>query len=123
MQLTGRVAMPAPGSKKAPPTFDGDEHTIAEFLEIYERCIDDANLPRDDWVPFFFRYLSRVQHDIFEAFDGVATSSCDVFKESIRESFAGAFKSKKHTLASLDTFIKQSALQPIISDSAMRAYQ
>ena len=119
---TGRAAMPAPGSKKAPPTFNGDEQLIAEFLEIYERCVDDAQLPQADWVPFFFRYLSRSQCDIFEAFEGVEPPNWDTFKESIQESFAGAFKSKKFTLAALDTFIKQSALQPISSDSAMRTY-
>jgi hypothetical protein len=32
--ITGQAAMPVPGSKKAPPTFEGDEKNIAEFMEI-----------------------------------------------------------------------------------------
>ena len=73
-------------------------------------------------MPFFFCYLTRVQRDIFEVFDGVTSSNWGLFKEAVHESFAGAFKVKKHILASLDTFIKQSASQPILSDSAMHAY-
>ena len=114
--------MPAPGSKKAPPTFTGDEQQIAEFLEIYERCVDDAQLPQADWVPFFFRYLSRSQRDIFEAFEGVDAADWNTFKTAIHESFAGTFKTKKHTLTSLESFVKLSASQPVLSDVALRAY-
>ena len=121
-QLTGKAAMPAPGSKKAPPTFDGEEDHIAEFLDIYERCIDDAQLPQPDWVPFMFRYLTRSQRDIFEAFDGFETADWTSFKSAIEESFAGAFKTKRHTLASLDNFVRVSASTPITVDSQLRAY-
>ena len=114
--------MPAPGSKKAPPMFDGEEDHIAEFLDIYECCIDDAQLPQMDWVPFMFRYLSRSQRDIFEAFDGFETADWTSFKSAIEESFAGAFKIKRHTLASLDNFIRASANAPITVDSQLRAY-
>ena len=114
--------MPAPGSKKAPPTFNGEEDQIAEFLEIYERCIDDAQLPQSDWVPFMFRYLTRPQRDIFEAFDGSETADRPTFKSAIEESFAGAFKAKKHTLASLDHFVRVSADVPISFDSQLHSY-
>jgi hypothetical protein len=121
-QLTGKAAMLAPGSKKAPVTFNGNELDVAEFMDVYECCIDDAQLPRSDWVPFLFRYLSRDQRDIFEASNGVDTAEWDTFKASIHESFAGAFKTKKYTMAYLDQFIRQSPLTPIQSDPAPRAY-
>lgn len=114
--------MPAPGSKKAPLTFDGDEQQITEFMDVYERCIDDAQLPRSEWVTFLFRYLTRFQRDIFEAFDGVDPADWDIFKAAIHESFARAFKAKKYTLASLEQFVKQSSANPIQSDPAFRAY-
>lgn len=120
--MIGCAAMLALGSKKAPPTFDGDELQIAEFLEIYECCIDDAQLPQADWVPFFFRYLSRSQRDIFEVFEGVELANWGAFEAAIHESFAGAFKTKKYTLTSLDNFIKLSARNPILSDMALCAY-
>ncbi|KIJ38551.1 hypothetical protein M422DRAFT_258658 [Sphaerobolus stellatus SS14] len=43
--LMGRAAMPAPGSNRAPKTFDGSEDNIVEFLELFENCADDAQLP------------------------------------------------------------------------------
>jgi hypothetical protein len=45
-----------------------------------------------------------------------------MFRAAIHESFAGAFKTKEYTLASLDQFIRQSAAQPIVSDPVLRAY-
>ncbi|KIJ29515.1 hypothetical protein M422DRAFT_269053 [Sphaerobolus stellatus SS14] len=41
----GRAAMPAPGSNRAPKTFDGSEDDIADFLELFENCADDTQLP------------------------------------------------------------------------------
>jgi hypothetical protein len=120
--ITGWAAMPAPGSKKAPHTFEGDEQNIAEFMDIYKCCIDDVQLPRTDWVPFLFRYLSRAHRDIFEVFDSVESADWDVFQAAIHESFARAFKTKKYTLVSLDQFIRQSVAQPIVSDPVLWAY-
>jgi len=56
--ITGKVAMPAPGSNCPPKTFDGKEEDIAEFLEQFENCADDMQLPEAEKVPFLFQYLS-----------------------------------------------------------------
>jgi hypothetical protein len=63
--------------------FNGEEDQIAEFLEIYERCVDDAQLPQSDWVPFMLRYITRPQRDIFEAFDGFESANWESFKSAI----------------------------------------
>ena len=55
--LSRKAAIPAPRSKKAPKMFEGDEDDIAEFLDVYESCADDAQLPKADWVKVMFRYL------------------------------------------------------------------
>jgi hypothetical protein len=93
-QLIGKAAMPAPRSKKAPKMFDGDDDDIAEFLEIYETCAGDAQLPKAEWVKVIFRYLDRSQRLIFEAFNGYAAEDWDVFSAAIKESFGGPFKQK-----------------------------
>ena len=49
--------MPAPRSKRAPKLFKGDEEDIAEFLEAYEFCANDARLPENQRVKVIFRYL------------------------------------------------------------------
>ena len=59
--LSGKAAMPAPRSKKTLKMFEGDEDEIAEFLNVYESCADDAQLPKVDWVKVMFRYLDRSQ--------------------------------------------------------------
>ena len=46
--------MLAPRSKKAPKMFDGDEDDIAEFLAVYEQCMEDAQLPDTDCVKVMF---------------------------------------------------------------------
>ena len=46
--------MPAPRSKKAPKMFDGNEDDIAEFLDVYEQCTEDAHLPNTDCVKVMF---------------------------------------------------------------------
>ena len=51
--------MLAPRSKKAPKMFEGEEKDIAEFLEVYECCADDAQLSKTDWAKFMFRYLDQ----------------------------------------------------------------
>ena len=56
-QLTGKAAMPAPRSEKAPKMFEGNDEDIAEFLDVYERCADDAQLSKTEWVRIMFRYL------------------------------------------------------------------
>ncbi|KAF8514532.1 hypothetical protein JB92DRAFT_2670666, partial [Gautieria morchelliformis] len=114
--------MPAPRSKKAPKTFEGDEEDIAEFLEIYECCADDAQLPKAEWVKFMFRYLDRAQRLTFEAFDGYATEDWDVFSTSIKEAFGGAFQTKKCTRATLDSFIQASAAELITTDTELHVY-
>ena len=114
--------MPAPRSKKAPKMFEGDEEDIAEFLEVYECCADDAQLPKNEWVKFMFRYLDRSLRLTFEAFDGYANGDWDVFSASIKEAFGGAFQTKKCTRATLDAFIHASATKLVTTDTELRVY-
>ena len=114
--------MPAPRLKKAPDMFNGDEDDIAEFLEVYERCADDAQLPKKDWVKFMFRYIDRSQRLTFEAFEGYATEDWEVFSDAIKEAFGGAFQTKKCTRATLDSFIQTSATNVITTDTELRVY-
>ena len=58
-QITGKAAIPGPRSKKVPKMFEGNEEDIAEFLDVYECCADDAQLPKDEWVKIMFRYLGQ----------------------------------------------------------------
>ncbi|KAF8518181.1 hypothetical protein JB92DRAFT_3113142 [Gautieria morchelliformis] len=81
------AAMPLRRSKRAPKLFEGEEEDIAEFLDAYERCADDAQLPKNERVKVIFRYLHWSQELIFKAFDGYATEDWDVFKVSIKEAF------------------------------------
>ncbi|KAF8577298.1 hypothetical protein K439DRAFT_1622186 [Ramaria rubella] len=122
LQLTGKVAMPALGSKKAPRTFNGDEGEIAEFIEVYERCVDDVQLEKKDWVKFLFQYLARGQREIFKTFDGYDITDWAVFRTAIEEAFAGAFKTRRHTLLLFNLFISTTAQQPIHSDTELWAY-
>ena len=96
--ITGKAAMPALGSNRMPKTFDGKEEDIAEFLEQFENCADDEQLPETEKVPFLFRYLSRRQRDIFITFNRCLPAAWDTFKKSIEEAFKGAFKEKKYHL-------------------------
>ena len=121
-QITGKAAMPAPRSKKAPKMFEGNEEDIAEFLDIYECCADDAQLPKEEWVKIMFRYLDRSQRLTFEAFDGYASEDWEVFSASIKEAFGGAFQTKKCTRATLDSFIHTSAAELITTDNELRVY-
>ena len=34
--------------------FDGNEHDIAEFLDVYKQCVEDAQLPDTDHVKVMF---------------------------------------------------------------------
>ncbi|KAF8510322.1 hypothetical protein JB92DRAFT_2831609 [Gautieria morchelliformis] len=120
--LTGKAAMPAPRSKKAPRMFNGEDEDIAEFLEVYETCTGDAQLPKAEWVKVMFHYLERSQRLIFEAFDGYAAEDWDVFSSSIKEEFGGAVQSKKCTRATLDSFVQTSAAKVIITDTEFRVY-
>ncbi|KIJ45391.1 hypothetical protein M422DRAFT_251166 [Sphaerobolus stellatus SS14] len=121
--LTGKAEMPAPGSSRAPKTFDGSEDNIAEFLEIFENCADDAQLPDAEKVSFIFRYLSRSQKDVFKTFDGYDDLDWKKFKAAIEEAFEGAFKEKKYTRQSLIQFTRNNATLPIRTDAELRAYQ
>jgi hypothetical protein len=102
--------------------FNGDEDAIAEFLEVYERCADDAQLPKTEWVKFMFRYIDRSQRLTFEAFDGYAKEDWDVFSIAIKEAFGGAFQTKQCTRATLDAFIHTSAAKVITTDTELRVY-
>ncbi|KAF8490190.1 hypothetical protein JB92DRAFT_3129037 [Gautieria morchelliformis] len=117
-QSIGKAAMPAPQSKKAPKTFEGDEEDITKFLEIYECCANDAQLPKAEWVKFMFRHLACAQWLTFEAFDGYATEDWDVFSASIKEAFGGAFQTKKCTCATLDSF----TAELITTDTELHVY-
>ena len=114
--------MPAPRSKKAPVMFNGNENDIAEFLEVYECCANDAQLPKKEWVKFMFWYIERSQHLTFEAFNGYATEDWDVFRDAIKEAFGGVFQAKKCTCATLDSFIQASATKPITMDTELCMY-
>ncbi|KAF8498434.1 hypothetical protein JB92DRAFT_2834241 [Gautieria morchelliformis] len=121
-QPTGKAAMPPPRSKKAPKTFSGDEDEITEFLDVYECCADDAQLPKTEWVKFMFLYIDRAQRLTFEALDGYATEDWDVFSEAIKEAFVGAFQTKKCTRATLDAFIQTASAKIITTDTELRVY-
>jgi hypothetical protein len=114
--------MLAPRSKKAPKMFDGDDDNIAKFLEIYETCAGDAQLPKAECVKVMFQYLDRSQRLIFEAFNGYAAEDWDMFSVSIKESFGGAFQTKKCTCATLGSFIQASAAKVIITDTEFWTY-
>jgi len=120
--ITGKAAMPAPGSNRAPKMFDGKEEDIAEFLEQFENCADDAQLPETEKVPFLFRYLSRRQRDVFITFDGYSPAVWDTFKKSIEEAFEGAFKEKKYTRQSLIQFTRSRSNIKISTDAELRTY-
>ncbi|KIJ42802.1 hypothetical protein M422DRAFT_253891 [Sphaerobolus stellatus SS14] len=119
----GHAAMPAPGSNRAPKTFDGSEDDIADFLELFENCADDAQLPDKKKVAFIFRYLSRGQKDVFKTFEGCAELDWPKFKTTIEEAFEGAFKEKKYTRQSLIQSTWNNATLPIQTDTELRAYQ
>jgi hypothetical protein len=102
--------------------FEGEEEDIAEFLEVYECCADDAQLPKNEWVKVMFRYLDRSQRLTFEAFDGYATEDWDVFNASIKGAFGGAFQTKLCTRATLDSFILTSAAKCVTTDTELRVY-
>jgi hypothetical protein len=102
--------------------FDGDEEDIAEFLEVYEYCAEDAQLPKTDWVKVMFRYLDRSQRLTFEAFDGYTTEDWDKFSASIKEAFGGAFQTKLCTRATLDSLILTSAAKLITTDTELHVY-
>ena len=74
--------------------FEGNEEDIAEFLDVYECCADDAQLPKEEWVKIMFRYLDRLQRLTFEAFDGYASGDWEVFSASIKEAFGGPSRQK-----------------------------
>ena len=114
--------MPAPRSEKAPKMFEGNNKDIAESLDIYERCADDAQLLKTEWVKIMFRYLDQSQWLIFKAFDGYAEEDWEVLSASIREAFGGAFQMKKCTRTTLDSFIHTSAADLITTDTELCVY-
>ncbi|KIJ55876.1 hypothetical protein M422DRAFT_239030 [Sphaerobolus stellatus SS14] len=120
---TGRAAMPAPDSNHAPKTFDGSKDDITDFLELFENCVDDAQLPDKEKVAFIFRYLSRGQKNIFKMLEGYAELDWIKFKMTIEEAFEGAFKEKKYTPQSLIQFTWNNATLPIQTNAELRAYQ
>ncbi|KIJ36506.1 hypothetical protein M422DRAFT_98930, partial [Sphaerobolus stellatus SS14] len=115
--------MPAPGSNRAPKTFDGSEDDIADCLELFENCANDAQLPDKEKVSFIFRYLSHGQKDVFKTFEGYEELDWTKFKVAIEEAFEGAFKEKKYTRQSLIQFTRNTATLPIQTDAELRAYQ
>ncbi|KIJ22800.1 hypothetical protein M422DRAFT_100377, partial [Sphaerobolus stellatus SS14] len=114
--------MPAPGSSRAPKTFDGNEEDIAEFLEQFENCAEDCQLPDSDKVRFLCRYLGRQQKDIFRAFEGYDTCDWGVFLTAIKEEFEGAFTEKKYTRQSIIQFVRTRSITQITSDVELRTY-
>jgi len=120
--ITGKAAMPAPGSNHAPKTFDGKEEDISEFLEQFDNCADDAQLPEDEKVSFLFRYLSRQQKDVFKTFEGYSPAIWATFRASIEEAFEGAFKEKRYTRQSLIQFTRLRCTTRISTDAELRTY-
>ncbi|KAF8500699.1 hypothetical protein JB92DRAFT_3124320 [Gautieria morchelliformis] len=86
---TGKVAMPAPRSKKAPKMFNREDEDIAEFLKVCETCAGDVQLLKNEWV---------------KAFNGHAAEDWEVFSVSIQEAFGGAFQMKKCTVVETTIF-------------------
>jgi hypothetical protein len=121
--LTGKAAMPAAGTSRAPKTFEGSEEHIEEFLEQFENCAEDPQLPDRDKVTYIFRYLGRSQKDIFRTLDGYEEHDWELFKTAIKDAFEGAFKEKKYTRHSLIQYTRNNANSPVGTDAELRAYQ
>ncbi|KIJ45966.1 hypothetical protein M422DRAFT_250759 [Sphaerobolus stellatus SS14] len=120
--VTGKAAMPALGSSRAPKTFEGNKEDIAEFLEQFKNCTEDSQLLDEDKVKFLFRYLGRQQKDIFKTFEGYNTGDWATFLVSIKEAFEGAFTEKKYTCQSIIQFARVHSAAQITTDVELRTY-
>ncbi|HEV7737453.1 MAG TPA: retropepsin-like aspartic protease, partial [Chlamydiales bacterium] len=118
-----RGAMPAPGSNRAPKTFEGDEDAVAEFLERFEDCAEEAKLSNEDKVKFIFRYLTKQQKAVFKAFKGFQQLDWDEFKSSIQEAFEGAFDNSEYTKQTLIDLVRKESAALISTDAGLRRYQ
>lgn len=91
------------------------------FLEQFEICVEDMQLPDEEKVTFSLHCLSNWQKEIFRTFNGCFTSGWRSFKAAIKE---GAFEEFGYTRQSLTIqFIQNSLASPILSDSALKAYR
>lgn len=114
--------MPLPGSPMAPKTFDGDENEISDFLEHFLLCASSAQLPQEDHVAWFFKYLSREQKDIFRVFKGYKAKNWMEFEQTIKTEFRKAFEEKSYTRNTLIKFTEKAAQTVIKTEQQLREY-
>ncbi|GJJ10255.1 hypothetical protein Clacol_004481 [Clathrus columnatus] len=119
---TTRTHMPLPGSPQAPKTFAGNEKEIMDFVEHFELCANESQLPESERVSWLLQYLTKEWKDIFKTFDGCDEKDWTTFITTIKAEFAEAFKLKVSNRSSLLTFVKIAAKSPIQTASEFRDY-
>lgn len=111
----------SPPLANPPNIFSGQDEDIKEFLEQFELWAEGAQLHESEWVKYLMRYLTGLEKDIFEAFDGYEKNDWPRFSASIKAAFPSAF-GPKYTRRSLAWFTYETAKHPIQSISAFAAY-
>lgn len=119
---TGQAAMLAPGTLKAPKTFDGKDSELEDFLDHFETLADAAKLTDSDYIAQVGKYTTRKQHNLFEVLDGYDPVDWGKFKKSLSNLYPNAFKACCYTCQSLKTFTAKAAWTEIADEDELNDY-
>jgi hypothetical protein len=119
---TRRAAMPAPGTSKAPKTFDGKDTELEDFLDHFESLAEAAKLTSSDHIAQIGRYVTRKQRNLFEVLDGYDPADWDVFNKALADLYPNAFKARHYTRQSLETFTAKAARTEIADEDELNDY-
>ncbi|GJJ07908.1 hypothetical protein Clacol_002114 [Clathrus columnatus] len=105
-----RTHMPLPGSPQAPKTFAGNKDKIADFLEHFELCANESQLPESEKVTWLLRFLTKERKEIFKTYDGCEEKDWTTFITAIKTEYAEAFKLKLVNSETITKYFKKNSL-------------
>jgi hypothetical protein len=71
------------------PKFDGTLDTLAEFIDMYEECVDRAGLQGLDKIKGIIKYLEREDRELWAGLPEVQMSNYDAFMKEIKVMYPG----------------------------------
>jgi transposase InsO family protein len=120
--ITGIAAMPHPGTRGAPETFDGDGEVLEEFIDRFEGLATGARLTNDDKFKSFTRYCSRPMKRLFESLPAYTAKTWNDFLAQVRVLFPIGANQRLYSKQSLVALVSNSQKQRIYSEGDLMSY-
>jgi len=104
------------------PEFDGMPDMLAEFIDVYEECVDRVGLQGLDKIKGIIKYLERNDRELWVGLPKAQMSDYDAFMKEIKVMYLGWDGKRQYAPVDLQALAHEYAQKPMFSGQELSAY-